>query len=127
MNQVKSQLRAEAEEFQPQAVNREVEHGGENDESPEEDEDGRIEPAMERREMARAERDESSDEAERGVSSGEAEELNSGREVSSDEADERGPELQPPATRKYPCRQRNPPKALTYNKLGQPSVTHRHK
>lgn len=61
----------EAEEFQPQAVDRGVEQGGENNESPEEEEDGRMKPGVERREMARAERG-----------------------VSSDEADETGPELQ---------------------------------
>ncbi|KAK0138039.1 Pro-Pol polyprotein [Merluccius polli] len=116
-NQVRSQLRVEAEEFQPQAADREVEQGGENDVSPEEDEDGRMEPVVERGETAGAEGDASSDAAE---------ELNSEQEASSDEADEGDPEPQLPPTRKYPLRQRNPPKTLTYNKLGQPSVTHRH-
>lgn len=43
----------------PQTVDREVEQGGEKDESPEEDGDGRMQPVMERRGMARVERDES--------------------------------------------------------------------
>lgn len=43
--------------------------------------------------------------------------------TSSDEADEDvGPR---PATLRYPFRRRIPPKTLTYNTLGQPSLTHR--
>lgn len=78
-NQVSSQLRVEAKEFQPQVADREVEHGGEEDESPEEDEDGKMEPGVKSRDMAGAEREALSDEAE---------ELNPERESLSAEADE---------------------------------------
>lgn len=116
-DEVRSQLRVEAEEFQPQAADRELEQGGEEDECPDGGDEVRMGPEVEKEETAVAERESSSDEAD---------EINSERVSSSDEADERDPEPQP-ATRKYPFQQRNPPKTLTYNTLGQPSVTHRQK
>lgn len=49
------------------------------------------------------------------------------QEILSDETD--GVDSEPPSslTRLYPLRQRNPPKTLTYDTLGQPSVRFRHK
>lgn len=66
-------------------------------------------------------------EAEWAESSDEADEMNAVERVSADEEDERDPELQPAPTRKYSLRNRQPPKTLTYNTLGQPSVTCRTK
>lgn len=53
-------------------------------------------------------------------------EVRSEQGSSSDEADKRDPEPQSSPPRKYLFQQINPPKILTYNTLGQPSVTRRH-
>lgn len=115
---VRSQLRVEAGEFQPQATQRDLRQGSGEEECP--DEVGeRMEPEVDEEERAGADQEEPSDEAD---------ERNSERVSSSDEADERDPVPQPSLPpRKYPFRQRYPPKNLVYDKLGQPSVTHRHR
>ncbi|TWW57317.1 Retrovirus-related Pol polyprotein from transposon 297 [Takifugu flavidus] len=110
---VRSQLRASAEEFQPQAAERQPEQD-EGGEQLDREDDIKMESEVEDRGDAEAEQVESSDEAD---------EMNSEERVSADEADERDPELQPAPTRKYPLRHRQPPKTLTYKTLGQPSVT----
>lgn len=132
LNRVRSQLRVEAEEFQPQRANSVLEQGVEDDECPNQDEEGRMEPVVENDKAAGAEQEASSDEAdennsERVPTSDEADETNSKRVASSDEADERGPEPKSSSPRKYPFRQRYPPRTLTYDTLGQPSLIHRDK
>lgn len=106
LNQSRSQLRVEAEEFQPQRADTEPEQCGEEVECPDRGEEDRMQPEME---------------------NGEMEEDRSKQMSSSDEAAERGPKPQAAPPRRYPLRQRNPPRTFTYNSLGQPSVTHRHR
>lgn len=106
VHQPRSQLRVEAEEFQPQRADTEPEQHGEEDECPDMGEENRMQSEVE---------------------NGETEEDRSEQMSSSDEADEMGPEPQAAPPRKYPLRQRNPPRTFTYNTLGQPSVTLRHK
>lgn len=108
-DQVRSQLRVEAEEIQPQAAVRDLEQNHEIVE------ERTVGSEVEKGETMRA-----------GpvLSSEEADEMSAGQVSTSDEADDECPESQPTLTRKYPFRQRNPPKTLTYDRLGQPSVTH---
>lgn len=117
-NCTRSQMRVEAEEFQPQAAERRLEQINDGGDQLEREDVIRMEPEVEDGESA---------EAEQVVSSDEADEMNSEGKSSSDEADEKNPEQQPAPARKYPFRQRNPPKTLTYSTLGQPSVIHRKK
>lgn len=105
---VKSQLRVEPEESQLPAADRDMDTEG----------DIRKEPEVGNGEAAVAEQT---------VSSDEADEMDSPELSSSDEMEDKDPEQQPAPARKYPFRQRNPPKTLTYDKLGRPSVTHGHK
>lgn len=101
----------EAEEFCPQAAVRDLEQDHEIGE------ERTMESEVENGEMMRAGP---------ALSSEEADEMSAGQVSTSDEADDECPESQPTLTRKYPFRQRNPPKTLTYDILGQPSVTHQH-
>lgn len=112
---VRSQLRASAEEFQPQAAERQPEQDDGGEQLDRED-DIKMESEVEDSGDAEAEQVESSDEAD---------EVNSEERVSAEEEDERDPDLQPAPTRKYPLRHTQPPKTLTYKTLGQPSVTRR--
>ncbi len=105
------------EEFQPQAAEGGVAQGGENEQCPGGGNELRMEAEVEEEQSAGAEQDTSSDEV--GESSAE-------QASAPDEADQGVPVLQSSSSRKYPFRQRNPPKTLTYDTLGQPSVLHRH-
>ncbi|CAI5640554.1 unnamed protein product [Oreochromis niloticus] len=113
--QIRSQLRAEAEEFQPEEANGELSSGGVSSECLDEGEKGGLESSAEEEEAGRSELS--------GEENGRSQEQVS----SSDEEDEGEPNSQPVPTRKYPFRCRNPPKTLTYDTLGQPSVINRHK
>ena len=112
---VRGQLRADAEEFQPQAVDLEPELSHDEEEQQETGDLGEVEPEGEREERVGVEPEEENRET------AEAE-----REVASDEADEGDTELQSVPVRKYPLRKRNPPITFRYDTLGQPSVTRLH-
>lgn len=111
----------EAEEFQPQATER--------DECPDEVVE-RTKPDVRDDERAGVAQEEPSDEADgthpEWVSSAdEVDEIHSEQVSSSDEADKRDPAPQSSSpSRQYPFRQRCPPTTLTYDTLSQPSVTH---
>ncbi|XP_061600648.1 uncharacterized protein LOC133463244 [Cololabis saira] len=114
--QVSGDLRAEAEEFVPQPVTADPEPDLEEEEQRQgaEEDDG-LEPEANRDEPEGVEPD------------GENAEAADPEAGESDEADDSDPEPSSAETRKYPSRHRHPTKTLTYDSLGQPSITPRHK
>lgn len=117
-DQPTSGLRAETEEFVPQAATAEPEpNPDEGDERQDVEEDDGLEPEAGRDEPEGVEPEPEGENAE----SAEPEAGESG------EADDHSDaEPSSPATRKYPFRNRHPTKTLTYDSLGQPSITPRH-
>lgn len=102
----------EADEFWPQVPDRGQEQDEEEDDCPDE---GEIEPEEGKTSEAGPE-----------AFSDRVEECVAGQESASDDTDGTNPEPRSAPSRPYPLRKRNPPKTLTYNTLGQPSVTQGH-